>query len=71
MKIWTCLLPLWLVHAYRLAPARVRGSRIWPGHAGPSSSHLALDAMAQGVNGWTAIRAAILVNGDTNRPGMP
>lgn len=65
------LLPWYLVWAYRLVPCRVRGLRGWPGSRGPSSSHMAIDWMAQGMNGWTAIRAALAVNGDSTRPPMP
>ena len=61
--ITTRLLPWYLVGAYRLVPGRVRGSRAWPGSRGPSSSHMALDWMAQGMNGWSAIGAALAVNG--------
>jgi hypothetical protein len=45
------LLPWYLVGAYRLVPGRIRGSRTWPGSRGPSSSHMALDWMAQGMSG--------------------
>jgi hypothetical protein len=62
LRLITRLLPWYLVGAYRLVPGPVRGSRAWPGSRGPSSSHMALDLMAQGVGGWTAIRAALVQN---------
>ena len=61
-SIFTRLLPWYLVGAYRVVPGRVRGARAWPGSRGPSSSHMALDRMAQGVNGWPAIWAALVQN---------
>lgn len=51
------------VWAYRLVPCRIRGSRIWPGSRGPSSSHMAVDLMMQGVSGLAAVRQAIRDNG--------
>jgi hypothetical protein len=60
--IFTRLLPWYLVHAYRVAPGRIRGSRPWPGSQGPSSSHMAVDQMAQGLPGWAAVRAALVQN---------
>lgn len=63
--------PLTLVSIYRLAPDRVRGMRFWPGSSGPSTSHLAVAWMWQGMNGWSAIGRAVQANGDTTRPRMP
>jgi hypothetical protein len=57
--ITTRLLPWYLVGAYRLVPGRIRGSRAWPGSRGPSSSHMALDLMSQGADGWLAVRSAL------------
>jgi hypothetical protein len=56
--IATKLVPWYLVHIYRLVPARVRGR--YPG-CPVSSSHMALDWMDQGMNGWAAIRGAFTV----------
>lgn len=55
-KIVTLLIPWHAVHASRLVPGRVRSR--YPGCPTPSS-HMALDWMAQGVNGWTAIGRAV------------
>ena len=54
--ILTRLIPWYGVHAYRAVPGRIRGH--YPGCPTPSS-HMALDSMAQGMNGWTAIRLAL------------
>ena len=62
MVIFTRLIPFWLVGAYRAVPGSLRGSRVWPGHAGPSSSHWALDRIYQGAGGWSAIREALALN---------
>lgn len=56
----TMLLPFYIVHAYRVVPGRVRGH--YPGFP-VSSSHMALDWMSQGMNGWTAMRSAISMSG--------
>lgn len=58
----TRMVPWYLVGVYRLVPGSIRGSRPWPGSRGPSSSHMALDLMAQGENGWTAIRTSLIEN---------
>jgi hypothetical protein len=56
LSVITSRLPPWyLVGAYRLVPGRIRGMRFWPGSQKPSSSHMALYWMDQGMNGWTAI----------------
>ena len=62
--IFTRLLPWYLVGAYRLVPGRVRGMRFWPGGRKRSTSHMALDWMAQGMNGWVAIRTSIKEQND-------
>lgn len=50
--LFTLALPLMLVKGYRRIPAQWRGV-MFPGS---STSHLAIQDMANGVNGWTAIR---------------
>ncbi len=52
-RVFTVLVPLALVSAYRLIPAGLRGV-MFPG---PSTSHLALSEIRGGRNGWSAIRA--------------
>lgn len=64
MRILTYGVPLTLVTVYRMVPDRVRGSRVWPGHKGPSSSLLAVGLMRDGVNGWVSIGYALQVNGE-------
>jgi hypothetical protein len=68
-RFWNYHLPLALVLAYRLVPASVRGHYPFFGK-GPSSSHLAVQYLRQGW-GWSAVRAAVWVNGESNRPGLP
>lgn len=63
MRVLSYGVPLTLVTVYRMVPWRVRASRVWPGHSGPSSSLFAVSLMRQGVNGWDAIRYALQLNG--------
>jgi hypothetical protein len=45
------VIPLLIIRAYRLIPPRVRGAVF----RGRSTSHLALAAIAGGMNGWAAL----------------
>jgi len=54
--VLTRLIPWYAVHAYRAVPGSIRGR--YPGCPTPSS-HMALDWMSQGMNGWTAISRAV------------
>lgn len=47
--------PLAIIHAYRLIPARVRGATLGRYVRG-STSHLALAAIQDGQDGWAALR---------------
>lgn len=51
-RFWTAAVPLAVMHAYQLIPARIR--RLWS--FGSSSSTLAIAAVLCGMNGWTALR---------------
>ena len=60
--IFTYRIPMLIVLVYRLVPSGIRGRYPYFGRR-PSTSHLAVRWMHEGMNGWIAIGRALADNG--------